>query len=243
MQRETQDKLPAYRRLHGWVHDQIILGELKPGDAVASERELARTHGVSLMTARHALEQLEQDGLVERRPGAGTFVALPKIHFNRLASFTEQMAIRNLSARSRVLHARIVAGEHEMLARLSLPTGGKLVKIERLRLAGGEPFALEACYLPAERFSGLLQTPLGTRSLYMTLERDYGVQIGYADDEVDATATDARTSALLKVPGGAPVLRIRQTLYSMTGEAIVYSLALYRSDRYSVLVRRFRRGQ
>jgi GntR family transcriptional regulator len=130
-----------------------------------------------------------------------------------------------------------------MLARLSLPTGGKLVKIERLRLAGGEPFALEACYRPAERFSGLLQTPLGTRSLYMTLERDYGVQIGYADDEVDATATDARTSALLKVPGGAPVLRIRQTLYSMTGEAIVYSLALYRSDRYSVLVRRFRRGQ
>jgi GntR family transcriptional regulator len=243
MQRETQDRVPAYRRIHDLIQNQIESGELKPGNAVASERDLARTHGVSLMTARHALEQLEQDGLVERRQGAGTFVAPPKIHFNRLASFTEQMAIRNLSARSRVLCARLVAGEHEMLARLSLPTGGKLVKIERLRLAGGEPFALEACYLPAERFPGLLQTPLGKRSLYMTLEQDYGVQLGYADDEVDATAPDARTSALLKVPGGAPVLRIRQVLYSSAGEAIVYSRALYRSDRYSVLLRRFRKGQ
>ena len=243
MQREMQDKLPAYRRLHGLIHDQIRSGELKPGSAVASERDLVRTHGVSLMTARHALEQLEQDGLVERRQGAGTFVAPPKLHFNRLDSFTEQMAIRNLSAQSRVLCARLVAGQNEILARLSLPIGGKLVKIERLRLAGGEPFALEACYLPTKRFSGLLQTPLGKRSLYITLERDYGVQLGYADDEVDATASDARTSALLKVPGGEPVLRIRQVLYSTAGEAIAYSFGLYRSDRYSVLVRQFRKGQ
>jgi GntR family transcriptional regulator len=240
MQPVTPDRLPAYRRLHDLIHEQIKSGELKPGDTITSERDLARIHGVSPMTARHALEELELEGLVERRRGSGTFVAPPKIQFNKLVGFTEQMAGRGISAQSRVLCARIVPGNDEILARLALPIDGKLVKLERLRHVGGEPFALEVCYLPAEQFSGLLQTPLERRSLFTTLEQDYGLQLTYADEDVDATAVDARTSKLLNVPGGAPVLRIRQVLYSAAGGAIAYSMALYRSDRYSLLVRRYR---
>lgn len=240
MQTETQVRLPAYRRLHDLIHEQIKSGELKPGDAVTSERDLARIHGVSPMTARHALEELELEGLVERRRGSGTFVAPPKIQFNKLVGFTQQMASRGISAQSRVLGARIVQGNQEVSARLALPIDCKLLKLERLRHVGGEPFALEVCYLPAEQFSGLLQTPLERRSLFMTLEQDYGLQLTYADEDVDATAADARSSKLLNVPRASPVLRIRQALYSAAGSVIAYSLALYRSDRYSLLVRRYR---
>jgi GntR family transcriptional regulator len=240
MQPENQDRVPAYRRLHDMIKERITTGELKPGDAVTSERDLARTHGVSPMTARHALAELELEGLVERRRGSGTFVAPPKIQFNKLVGFTQQMASRGISAQSRVLCTRIVPGNHEISARLALPTDGKLVKIERLRHVGGEPFALEVCYLPAGKFAGLLQTPFERRSLFTTLEQDYGLQLTYADEDVDATAADVRTSRLLCVPRGAPVLRIRQVLYSSAGGAIACSLALYRSDRYSLLVRRYR---
>jgi len=73
------------------------------GDVVGSERELARIHGVSLMTARHALAGLAQEGVVERRHGAGTFVAPPRIHFNKLVSYTEQTASWVLMPRSRIL--------------------------------------------------------------------------------------------------------------------------------------------
>jgi DNA-binding GntR family transcriptional regulator len=72
---------PAYKRIQSEIRDRIASARLKPGDAVASERELAKTHKVSLMTARHALAGLEQEGIVERRLGAGTFVAVPKIHY------------------------------------------------------------------------------------------------------------------------------------------------------------------
>ena len=89
--------IPAYRRIQGAIRSVIEAGQLKPGDVVASERELARLHDVSLMTARHALASLEREGIVERRRGVGTFVSAPKIHFNKLMSYTEQMGSRRLT--------------------------------------------------------------------------------------------------------------------------------------------------
>src|ERR1700756_4173352 len=138
---------PVYKRIQDAIRKRIDASELLPGDPVASERELARLHKVSLMTARHALAGLEREGVVERRRGAGTFVAQPKIHFNKLMSYTEQMAARTLTAAAKVLFAKIVNDENEAAARLSLPPNSGIIKLERLRHASGEPFALEICYL------------------------------------------------------------------------------------------------
>src|SRR6266851_6490258 len=190
MSRNGQNGMPAYQRIQGSIRERIDAGELRPGDAVASERELAKIHRVSLMTARHALAGLEREGVVERRRGAGTFVAPPKIHFNKLMSYTEHMSSRGLAPRSRVLIAKVIQDEQEIAARLGLPAASRMVKIVRLRLTGEEPFALETCYLPAGEFSGLVSAPLGRSSLFAVLQHDYGVELAYADEEIDATAAD-----------------------------------------------------
>src|SRR6202451_2955051 len=88
--------LPAYQRIQGTLRKRIDAGDLRTGDAVPSERDLAKIHSVSLMTARHALASLEREGVVERRRGIGTFVGSPKIHINKLMSSTEQLAGRGL---------------------------------------------------------------------------------------------------------------------------------------------------
>src|SRR5438876_4981261 len=155
MSRNGQNGVPAYQRIQGAIRERIDAGELKPGDAVTSERELAKVHQVSLMTARHALAGLEREGMVVRRRGAGTFVGPPKIHFNKLMSFTEQMAARNLLARSKILSCTLTAEESEVAARLALPPGSKLIRLERLREGAGEPFALETCYWSDEEFPRL----------------------------------------------------------------------------------------
>jgi GntR family transcriptional regulator len=231
---------PAYRRIQSTIRKRIEAAELRPGDAVDSERELARIHKVSLMTARHALVGLEREGIVERRRGAGTFVAGPKIHFNKLMSYTEHMSSRGLTPQSRVLVAKIVEQEAEVDARLGLPTASPLVKIERLRLTSEDPFALETCYLPASEFAGLVDAPLGRSSLFGILQHDYGVELAYADEEVDATAAEAQIAELLQVPQGSPVLRIRQVIYSTKGKATIYGVGLYRSERHRLFIRRFR---
>ena len=231
---------PVYKRIQNTIRKRIDAAELRPGDAVASVRELARTHKVSLMTARHALAGLEREGVVERRRGAGTFVAAPKIHFNKLMSYTEDMASRGLVPKSRVLVAKVVQDEQEVAARLRLPSSSALVKIERLRLTEEDPFALESCYLSAAEFSGLTTAPLGKASLFSTLEHDFGVELGYADEEVDATAADANMAQLLGVHKNAPLLRIRQVIYSTKGKATLYVVGYYRSERHTLFIRRFR---
>jgi GntR family transcriptional regulator len=232
--------MPAYKKIQATIVKRIENGQLKPGDAVDSERELAKIHQVSLMTARHALTALEREGMVHRRRGAGTFVAPPKIHFNKLTSFTEQMAGRSLPACSKVLSFCVVDDEPEVAARLALAANTRLLKVERLRLAADEPFAVETCYLPAEEFAGLTRSSVARGSLFSILEDSYGIQLAYADEEMDATAAAPATAHLLQVARDEPLLRIRQVIYSTKGKATLYVLGLYRSDRHTLLVRRFR---
>jgi len=240
MAQNGRNGTPAYQRIRSIIWKRIEAGQLKPGDVVDSERELAKIHRVSLMTARHALTSLEREGVVERRRGAGTFVAPPKIHFNKLMSYSEQMASRGLVAGSELLCSKIIDYEPEIAARLAVTPNHRLVKVERLRHAANEPFALEVCYLSAEEFGGLVSAPLGKGSLFSILERDFGVELAHADEEVDATAADTRIEDLLSVPRGTPLLRIRQVIYSTKGKATIYVLGFYRSDRHTLLIRRFR---
>jgi GntR family transcriptional regulator len=195
--KNTNGSMPAYQRIQATIRKRIEDGELHPGDAVESERELARLHQVSLMTARH-------------------------------------------SARSKILTASVVNGEHEIAARLALPSGSALIKVERVRHAADEPFALETCYLSADEFKGLDDALVERSSLFAILERDYGVELAYADEEIDATAADVRTAKLLAVPRGTSLLRIRQLIYTSKGTAAIYVLGLYLSGRHTLVIRRFR---
>jgi len=219
---------PTYKRIQNVIRRRIENGQLMPGDVVDSERELAKLHKVSLMTARHALADLAREGIVERRRGAGTYVAPP------------QMASRGLVAQSNIISSGVLDDEPDIAARLSLSAASHLTMIERVRKAGDEPFALESCYLSAQEFPGLIAASLERGSLFSTLENRYGIELAYADEEIDVTAADIKTAELLAVPRGSPLLRMRQLIYTNKGKAIIYVLGLYRSGRHTLLIRRFR---
>jgi GntR family transcriptional regulator len=240
MPERRRNGLPAYQKIQRAIRQRIEAKQLKPGDAVSSERELARIHNVSLMTARHALATLEREGVVERRRGAGTFVAPPRIQFNKLMSYTEQMASRGLTPSSKIINAKIVEDEQEIAARLGLGAASRMVKIERVRITADEPFAMETCYLPAAEFAELVHAPLARGSLFAALEHDYGIELAYADEEVAATVAEGRVAQLLNLRAGAPLLRIRQVIYSSKNQPLIYVVGVYRSERHSLFIRRLR---
>jgi len=236
----TSGSVHAYQRIQGAIRKCIESGDLRPGDAVTPERELARIHRVSLMTVRHAFDSLEREGVVERHRGVGTFVSAPKIQFNKLMSYAELMASRGLSPHSKVVYSGVLNDEYEIAARLSLPSTNPLIKVERVRLAEDEPFALETCFLSAKEFTGLADAMLERSSLFATLKQEYGVELAYADEQIDVTAADVRTAKLLAVPVGNPLLRISQFFYTTKGRAVMYGRGLYLHGRHVLAIRRFR---
>ena len=234
------DRVPAYRRIQKAIRARIESGELRPGEPIDSERKLAAGYGVSLMTARHAVQELERAGLVIRRAGVGSFVGAPKLHVSRLTSFTEAMASRGFVASSRTISAQVTEDDDDISARLGLPHGARLIRLQRVRYGGNEPHGIETCYLPQEQCPDLLERMAGRGSLFEVLEREYGIKLAYADEQLDVTSADPRTAEILQLPQGAPLLRVTQLLYTDEAQAIAYSLALCRSDRYLYLIRRFR---
>src|SRR3989442_13626210 len=96
-------------------------------------------------------------------------------------SYRKKGATRTLPAESKILFAKIMDNDPEVAARLSLPPTSSVIKLERLRHAAGEPFALETCHLSAAEFPGLLNAPVGRESLFGILERNYKVVLGYPE--------------------------------------------------------------
>jgi GntR family transcriptional regulator len=202
------------------------------GTPLPSERELVERFGVARMTVRQAVDALAAEGLLERVHGRGTFVARPKVDLQvRLSSYTEEMHRRGLRPSSRVLLAGPEPASPEVAAELETEPDVPVLHLHRLRLADGEPMALEHAWLP----TGLLphldagEVP---DSLYAELER-HDLLPDWGEDTVDGGVADEEEARLLQIPAGAPVLRIRRRAFA--GEQPVeVSSATYRADRYSL---------
>jgi GntR family transcriptional regulator len=222
---------PAHAQIEGWLSASIACGRLAAGDRLPPERELAARFGVSRMTLRHALEALERRGLVARRVGreGGTFVAEPKLELAGTSALSDQLRGLGLEAGARVLRAeeRVAEPDEALL-------GERVLAIERVRLANGEPVALERTRLAAAAFPGLLDEPLGG-SLYDIVRARYQDVPVRAVERLEPGLADADEAGALGVAAGAPVMRVERVAYGASGRALELSRDVFRGDRTTVV--------
>ncbi len=207
------------------------------GGRLPPERELSERFDVARETLRRALRELEAEGLLERKQGAGTFVSgQPVIKRPALMSFSEDMRARGLLPSSELLSCAAVAAGAKLAQKLKLVPGSPLWELQRLRLANDEPMALETVYLAQSRLPGLtaeqLAGQLASGSLYELLEQLSGVQIRSARQELQATVLNEDEAVQLEVPAFSPSLLVERITVSGKGEVIEYAKTLYRADRY-----------
>ena len=124
--------------------------------------------------------------------------------------------MRGLTVSSKLLSGNVLDSEPELAARPALPADGRIVKFERVRLGGNEPFAIETCYLSGDEFADLTCAQLDRVLLFCILERDYRLEISHADEEVDVSTADPVTARVLGVVAGLPLLRIRREIWPFT---------------------------
>ncbi|MCY7290065.1 MAG: GntR family transcriptional regulator [Cryobacterium sp.] len=142
------------------------------------------------------------------------------------------MRRRGLVPATLLMSTSLIEAPLDVRAALGMAAGAQVQVVERLRLAGGIPMALERGYYPAELLPDLGQQDL-TRSLYATFATEYGLRIDNAEQAVWADAANPEIAELLNVPAGAPLIVFRRT--SSAGVAAVeYVTSWYRGDRYQI---------
>ncbi len=222
---------PKYQSIHDAL--LVIIEGLPAGSAMPTERELCQTYSVSRATVRQALGQLEIEQRIYRRQGKGTFVANVKIEQRlELLSHTEGMRANGISPSSKLIDVRRVAAGSDVGTRLDLSANAEVLRIERLRLADGDPIAIEVVFLSAQRFDGITAELSDSASLYQLLSSNYGVELASAEETIEAVVAEAREAGLLRCAPGMPLLMLSRRTLDTTGQPIEFVRSLYRGDRY-----------
>ncbi|MFZ5827264.1 MAG: GntR family transcriptional regulator [Bacillota bacterium] len=230
----SQPVVPLYRRLMDHLLEEIDAGRLQPGQQILSERELADQFDMSRMTVRHALNELVNQGVLFRHQGKGTFVGRPKIRqkLRGLSSFTEDMLNRGLRPGGRVLSVEVVPASYRVRQALGLAEHSHVVRVERLRLADGEPMALENTHLPYPRFAGLIGEKLEDLSLYKVLQDRFNVSFGTALQAIEPAQADTNLARTLWIEEGSLLLLLERTTFAQQGDPVEFATSYYRADRY-----------
>jgi len=206
---------------------------LPAGAALPTERELCDAYGVSRATVRHVLQALEAEQRIYRRQGKGTFVARVKIEQRLgLTSHTEEMRASGIRPGSKLIDVTRGPAGPEVGAALRLGDDGEVLQIERLRLADGEPIAIERLYLDADRFDGVSSALGDDVSFYQLLSSSYGVELASAEETIEATVAGAREAHLLGCGAGSALLLLSRLTQDTSGTPVEYVRSVYRADRF-----------
>ena len=224
--------VPLHFQLRNLLLWTIEKGDLRAGQSLPPERELAAAFGVSLAPVRQAILDLVKEGVLYRVRGKGTFLRERSLleQDSILSSFTESMRRKGLEVEMRVLGQGRVQPEPDVAG--ALRTSERRVWwIERLAIVDGEPAALLTSFLSARRYPGLPSKLKVRGSLYRVIEDDFGVIPTRAETTVEVAPCPTAQSPLLNVPAGSSVLVASGTTYDLHDVPVEHFRCVYRGDR------------
>lgn len=231
----SRPRTPLYEKMYQVLRARIDNGQLREGDRLPTELELADEFHVSRGTARQAISRLVHEGAVDRTAGRGTFVLSRRLIYTarELLGFTEQIRASGRTPSSEVMEIAVVDAadnSHGVDFRSGVR---KLLSIERARKADGEPVALEHLLVPFPRFAGLRDIPLETTSIYDSLEEQFGVRLQVGEFTLDIADLNTRQATLLAEPQGTSVFLMSGTVTDHGGMPIVAVRSYYSRKKYS----------
>ncbi len=237
------DPAPLYTQIRERLRAYILNGIYRAHQRMPSENEMVESFGVSRITVRQALRDLQHEGLIFKVQGKGTFVSKPKAVQNlvRLEGFGEAMSPAGHETHSRVIGHRVVRARAVIGARLGLGERDEVTEITRVRYLDREPVSLDLTYVPRSIGDRLVREDLQGRDVFVILENDYGIALGNADVEISATLADAAVAHALQIEEGAPVLRLERLTCAADGRPLDFEYLYCRGDAFRYRMRLNRR--
>ncbi|MGD6871824.1 GntR family transcriptional regulator [Sutcliffiella horikoshii] len=230
--------IPIYYQLESYIKNQIEAGFILPGENIPSEREYAENYGISRMTVRQAINSLVNEGLLYRKKGSGTFVSEKKIEqpLQGLTSFTEDMQKRGMSPTSKLIHFEVIPANSFIANELKISEYAPVYEIKRIRLADGEPMALETNYLSVNLVKGLTVEKVKA-SIYSYVEEKLGLRITHAEQLIESVRASDEHEKLLNIERDHPMLYIQRNTFLHDGTPLELVKSVYRGDRYKFQIK------
>lgn len=226
--------IPLYTQLVGIIKQNISSGELNVGDLLPSEAELCRTMGISRNTVRQAIGELEEEGLVVRKRGKGTFVADPNARGKCVRySFTTEISSMGKVPSSTMVDFGIIVPPPEISRKMQLQEGVTVYCFTRVRNVDGEPLILETSYYPQYFYPNLTRELVQTHSIYSLLYH-VGIAPAAAEDTYEAVVLDEVRANLLHVPQGSCAFYHQRRTRTEDGRIYEYTCSYIRADRVTL---------
>jgi GntR family transcriptional regulator len=238
---------PLHRQITEAITRQIDLGELRPGNMLPPELELARQFGVSRHTVRAGIAGLVRAGLLARHRGRGTFVTRPRIQQSlaRFYSLAHEMRAQGKQLETRVLARGRIATLDEVARmaceQLDIDDPAQVGYLRRLRLVDGIPLLLELLTFPVALCPELLREPapgtldLGAAPFYDVLAEYAGVHVARAHETLRPGTVAGEEALLLRVPPLTPVFAVER-ISTADEQPVEWRQALVRGDRFAYTV-------
>lgn len=233
---DKSSPIPVYYQLKNDLTSKIAQGVWKPGECIASERELCEIYGVSRMTIRQAVGELVQEGILLRIKGKGTFVCEQKLKQQDMMSFTEIIKQTGNELVTEVLEFSTIETPEGFEDIFSLD---ELYKIKRKRMVDNECIALETVYIPVD-YCGYINKEMLNGSLFKILE-GFGYIVDYSKSSISAIILNQELREIFDVDKEVPMLKIISKTYDNKDKMIFLEEAIYRSDKYLLEVNISRR--
>lgn len=241
---DANNRVPLYHQIFLILRNRIYGGTLAPGDLVAGEQELGHEFGVSRITAKRALNELADAGLVIRERGRGTRVVKrppPPAVTSSIEGWLENISLMGLATEARVLDFGYVPASEDIASALGLKQGMEVQRAVRVRLLDGQPMSYLVTYVPSDIGRNFDADDLNAMPLLHLLERA-GVNVASARQSISATMADPGVASALSIAPGAPLIEVRRVVRDAADRPVEYLRVLYRPDlyRFEMSMRRVR---
>ncbi len=238
MEKDISRNVPIslYYQLKEELMKKLISKQWLPGEKIPSEKELCQMYGVSRITVRKALDELERSGHLVRRQGKGTFVTNISMEqrLSKFYSFSEELKQRGLQEHCRIIQFDQVPATNEVAASLGLEPLDPVFKLTRLRLVDLTPYTLETSYIPVAVCPSLTEEVISTKGLYNSMRAD-GVYPDRVIEKFRATVIRKAEAELMGLKIGMPAMHLERVTYFGV-RTIEYCSSVVRGDFFTYTV-------
>lgn len=238
---DIKNEKPLYLQLVEAIKQKISSNIWKIGMMIPSENELSRELDVSVGTVKKALGVLVQEGILFRRQGKGTFVAVPDFSksFSRFFRYGQTGDFSGEIPGSVVLDLSVIKAEPQIAEILHLVEESEVLKIKRVRTLQQIPFSVEELYLPHERFKGLTKPLIENKLLYPIYNEMFSTPVIWADEYLQPDIADQEIAEVLGIDVGAPVMCVERLAHTYEDIPVEWRRSFGRGDsfRYHIVIR------